>query len=157
MDYDGQARAEKLSRIIILLFGAVGFMWGYIIQQFSETVRILGAGFVLAAILTIPPWPIYKRKALQWIKPRPVRTVDGESTTESKKKKKDKWNVKHVWGTLRNNFLFSNFSILKHFVKQWFVLFNTVLYYDYLSEIHKTLFYRLDAKQHSFNIASCMH
>lgn len=30
----------------------VGFVWGYIIQQFSETVRILGAGFILAAIVS---------------------------------------------------------------------------------------------------------
>jgi len=88
MDYDGQARAEKLSRIIIILFGAVGFIWGYFIQQFSETVRILGAGFVLAAILTIPPWPIYKRKALNWqkIRPRP----EGETSEASKEKKKKK-------------------------------------------------------------------
>ncbi|CAG7825031.1 unnamed protein product [Allacma fusca] len=77
MDYDGQARAEKLSRIIILLFGAVGFIWGYIIQQFSETVRILGAGFVLAAILTIPPWPMYMKKALAWQKVRP-NTGEGD-------------------------------------------------------------------------------
>lgn len=27
-------------------------MWGYIIQQFSQTVYILGAGFVLAAIVS---------------------------------------------------------------------------------------------------------
>jgi len=90
MDYDGQARAEKFSRIIILLFGVVGFGWGFVIQQFSETVRILGAGFLLAAILTIPPWPIYKRKALQWQKVRPVKATDGESTSEKKETKKKK-------------------------------------------------------------------
>ena len=27
-------------------------MWGYIIQQFSQTVYILGAGFALAAIVS---------------------------------------------------------------------------------------------------------
>jgi len=27
-------------------------VWGYIIQQFSQTVYILGAGFVLAAIVS---------------------------------------------------------------------------------------------------------
>jgi len=88
MDFDGQARAEKLSRIIILLFGAVGFIWGYAIQQFSETVRILGAGFVLAAILTIPPWPMYTKKALNWQKPR-ARSAEADSG-ESKEKKKKK-------------------------------------------------------------------
>jgi len=87
MDYDGQARAEKFSRIIILLFGVVGFGWGFVIQQFSETVNILGAGFLLAAILTIPPWPIYKRKALQWQK---VRPVEGEGSPEKKETKKKK-------------------------------------------------------------------
>lgn len=87
MDYVGQGRAEKLYQIIIVLFGAVGLGWGYTIQQFSQTVQlspspsycswfschllvlsahpslqvyILGAGLVLASLLTIPPWGIYR-------------------------------------------------------------------------------------------------
>ena len=73
-------------QIIIVLFGVVGLGWGYTIQQFSQTVRmqlskcllisfvtfegspslkpsqvyILGAGLVLASLLTIPPWGIYR-------------------------------------------------------------------------------------------------
>lgn len=31
----------------------VGLIWGFIIQQFSETVYVLGAGFILAAIVSI--------------------------------------------------------------------------------------------------------
>lgn len=81
-DYDGQARAEKLSRFIITLFGIVGLVWGGIIQQFSQTVYILGAGFLLATLITVPPWPIYRKKALNWQKAKV------ESTDESKKKKK---------------------------------------------------------------------
>ena len=53
-DFDGQARAENLSRIIVVLFGVVGLVWGYIIQQFSQTVYILGAGLVLATIVSTP-------------------------------------------------------------------------------------------------------
>ena len=53
-DFDGQARAENLSRIIVVLFGVVGLIWGYIIQQFSQTVYILGAGLVLATIVSLP-------------------------------------------------------------------------------------------------------
>jgi len=90
MDYDGQAKAEKCSRIIILLFGVVGFLWGYVIQQFSQTVCVLGAGFLLASVLTIPPWPIYMRKPLSWQKVRPVRSAEGEQSESKKEKKKTK-------------------------------------------------------------------
>merc|ERR1712113_29783 len=86
MDFDGQARAENLSRIIVVLFGVVGLVWGYIIQQFSQTVYILGAGLVLATILTVPPWPLYRLKPLNWQKPRP----DPSEVTDSKSNKKKK-------------------------------------------------------------------
>ncbi|XP_017779720.1 PREDICTED: signal peptidase complex subunit 1 [Nicrophorus vespilloides] len=87
MDFEGQARAEYLSRVIILLFAAVGLVWGYIIQQFSQTVYILGAGFALAALLTIPPWPMYRRKPLNWQK---VKSTGESNSTESNKKAKRK-------------------------------------------------------------------
>ncbi|XP_050302441.1 signal peptidase complex subunit 1 [Anthonomus grandis grandis] len=85
MDFEGQHKAEKLSRIIIALFGIVGLIWGYAIQQLSQTVYILGSGFLLASILTIPPWPMYRRKPLNW---QPARDVD--STTNNTKSKKKK-------------------------------------------------------------------
>ncbi|XP_058451825.1 signal peptidase complex subunit 1 [Malaya genurostris] len=90
MDYEGQGRAEKLSRVIITLFGAVGLIWGFVIQQFSQTVYILIAGVLLASILTIPPWPIYRRKPLNWQKPRPESqtAASGSSEQESTKKKR---------------------------------------------------------------------
>ena len=85
MDFDGQALAENLSRIIIVLFGVVGLVWGYMIQQFSQTVYILGAGgLVLATLLTVPPWPLYRLKPLNWQKARPDPEV---SDSKSKKKK----------------------------------------------------------------------
>lgn len=81
VDYDGQGRAEKLSKIIITLFGVVGFIWGYVIQQFSQSIYILGAGFVMASLITVPPWPMYRRKPLDWQKPQ------AEVATKLKKKK----------------------------------------------------------------------
>ncbi|ETN61821.1 signal peptidase complex subunit 1 [Anopheles darlingi] len=88
MDFEGQGRAEKLSRIIITLFGGVGLIWGYIIQQFSQTVYILIAGVLLASILTIPPWPIYRKKPLNWQKARPDPQHQSQSSTDDTKKKK---------------------------------------------------------------------
>merc|ERR1711962_1202072 len=85
MDFDGQARAENLSRTIVVLFGVVGLVWGYIIQQFSQTVYILGAGLVLATILTVPPWPLYRLKPLKWQKARDVDTVDTKQNSKKKK------------------------------------------------------------------------
>ncbi|XP_055698828.1 signal peptidase complex subunit 1 [Phlebotomus papatasi] len=82
MDFDGQGRAERLSRIIITIFGIVGLVYGGYVQQFSQTVFILAAGFAVAALLTIPPWPLYRRKPLNWQKPR------GDSSQEEGKKKK---------------------------------------------------------------------
>uniref|UniRef100_A0A0C9R5S7 Signal peptidase complex subunit 1 n=3 Tax=Braconidae TaxID=7402 RepID=A0A0C9R5S7_9HYME len=81
MDYEGQARAEKLSRIIVTLFGFVGLIWGYAIQEFSQALYILGAGCVMAAIITVPPWPMYRRNPLDWQKPQT------EALSKSKKKK----------------------------------------------------------------------
>merc|ERR1711997_1441981 len=88
MDFDGQARAENLSRIIVVLFGVVGLIWGYIIQQFSQTVYILGAGLVLATILTVPPWPLYRLKRLNWQKPREIDGQPASDATKHSKKKK---------------------------------------------------------------------
>ncbi|KAL9892286.1 signal peptidase complex subunit 1 [Glossina fuscipes] len=89
MDFVGQQKAEKYSRFIITLFGVVGLIWGVIIQQFSQTVYILGAGFVLASLLTIPPWPIYRRHPLNWQKPKPEHaSLSNSSHEESKQKKK---------------------------------------------------------------------
>jgi signal peptidase complex subunit 1 len=56
-------------------------IWGYIIQEFSQTIYILGAGFVMAAIITVPAWPMYRRKPLDWQKPQ------SETITKAKKKK----------------------------------------------------------------------
>lgn len=69
-DYEGQGKAEKFSRFIITLFGIVGLVWGGIIQQFSQTVYILGAGFLLSLIVALPPWPLYRKNPVAWQKSR---------------------------------------------------------------------------------------
>ncbi|KAF8786559.1 signal peptidase complex subunit 1-like [Argiope bruennichi] len=81
MDFDGQRKAERIFQTIILIFAGVGLVVGYIFQQFSFTVYILGIGFLLSCILTLPPWPMYRQKPLHWQKPR-------EDTDVAKAKKK---------------------------------------------------------------------
>lgn len=86
MDFDGQRRAERIFQTIIILFAVVGLVWGYICQQFSQTVYILGAGFLLSCLLTLPPWPMYRLKPLPWQKPRD----ESHSNQIQKNKKKTK-------------------------------------------------------------------
>ena len=52
-DFEGQSKAEFVSRTIVVLFGVVGFVFGWYIEQFSQTVYILGAGLVFAAIVSV--------------------------------------------------------------------------------------------------------
>ncbi|XP_065543264.1 signal peptidase complex subunit 1 [Lathamus discolor] len=78
MDYKGQKLAEQIFQGIILVSAIIGFIYGYITEQFGWTVYIVMAGFALSCLLTLPPWPMYRRNPLKWL---PVQ----ESGTEEKK------------------------------------------------------------------------
>ncbi|KAM4583174.1 signal peptidase complex subunit 1 [Fundulus diaphanus] len=91
MDYKGQKLAEQIFQGIILISAVIGFVYGLIIQQFGWTVYIVLAGFAVSCLLTLPPWPMYRRNPLPW---QPVVSeVSGEPTQkpqESTKRKKHK-------------------------------------------------------------------
>ncbi|XP_015280336.1 PREDICTED: signal peptidase complex subunit 1 isoform X1 [Gekko japonicus] len=78
MDYKGQKLAEQIFQGIILVSAVIGFIYGYITEQFGWTVYIVMAGFALSCLLTLPPWPIYRRNPLKWL---PVQ----EPATDDKK------------------------------------------------------------------------
>ncbi|XP_077181925.1 signal peptidase complex subunit 1 [Paroedura picta] len=78
MDYKGQKLAEQIFQGIILVSAVIGFIYGYITEQFGWTVYIVMAGFALSCLLTLPPWPIYRRNPLKWL---PVQ----EPITDDKK------------------------------------------------------------------------
>ncbi|KAK8388958.1 hypothetical protein O3P69_020723 [Scylla paramamosain] len=91
MDFEGQKLAERLFQIIVVAFGVVGWLYGYYIQDFSMTVLTLGAGFLLACLVTLPPWPIYRRYPLKWAPSQDTSSTPSTSSqenTSSKKKKK---------------------------------------------------------------------
>lgn len=75
MDYQGQGRAELLYEVIILFCTVGGAIFAYISQQFSYALYSHLAGFVIACILCLPPWPIFKRKPVKW---RPAVKFDQE-------------------------------------------------------------------------------
>ncbi|XP_069592925.1 signal peptidase complex subunit 1 [Dendrobates tinctorius] len=87
MDYKGQKLAEQIFQGIILFSAVIGFIYGYVIEQFGWTVYIVIAGFAVSCLLTLPPWPVYRRHPLKWL---PVQ----DSGTDDKKQQ-DKKSKKH--------------------------------------------------------------
>ncbi|CAF1193283.1 unnamed protein product [Adineta ricciae] len=69
MDFRGQKMAERLFQVIIVFFGLIGFLVGYMMQQFSMTIYSVLFGVLVSAFLTIPPWPIYRNNPVEWQKP----------------------------------------------------------------------------------------
>uniref|UniRef100_A0A3Q3BGK7 Signal peptidase complex subunit 1 n=1 Tax=Haplochromis burtoni TaxID=8153 RepID=A0A3Q3BGK7_HAPBU len=90
-DYKGQKLAEQIFQGIILISAAIGFVYGLIIEQFGWTVYIVLAGFAVSCVLTLPPWPMFRRNPLSWQPALPESTAEpSQKPQESTKKKKHK-------------------------------------------------------------------
>ncbi|NXV77198.1 SPCS1 peptidase, partial [Atlantisia rogersi] len=63
----------------------IGFIYGYITEQFGWTVYIVMAGFALSCLLTLPPWPMYRRNPLKWL---PVQELGTEEKKPADRKPK---------------------------------------------------------------------
>mgnify|MGYP003706369387 CR=1 FL=1 len=99
MDYKGQKLAEMLFQIIIALFGFVGFVWGYYVQDFSYCFRCWLVGLIIAAVLTIPDWGMFNQNTPKWLDSIP----DGVWTTRGEEKAGEKMELpKMIRGKNRN-------------------------------------------------------
>ncbi|XP_048403708.1 signal peptidase complex subunit 1 isoform X1 [Stegostoma tigrinum] len=88
MDYKGQQLAEQTFQRVIVASAIIGFIYGYIIEQFGWTVYIVLAGFAISCLLTLPPWPMYRNHPLNW-QPE-VQTEEKKQIECVKKPKKHK-------------------------------------------------------------------
>ena len=68
MDFEGQLLAEKLYRIILVIFTIIAIIVSYITQRLCHGVYILCFGLVLSLLLCLPSWPMYNRHQLKWLK-----------------------------------------------------------------------------------------
>jgi len=76
MDFVGQATSYTYYRLIITIAGIVGFIVGYIKQDFNATIFIVLAGTTVAFLICVPPWPYFKSHPLQWKDPDTLQTLD---------------------------------------------------------------------------------
>ncbi|KTG45565.1 hypothetical protein cypCar_00026013 [Cyprinus carpio] len=113
MDYKGQKLAEQIFQGVILVSAVsntaittqchfrsascllslqvIGFIYGFTIQQFGWTVYIMLAGFTISCLLTLPPWPMYRKNPLNWQPALPETSGETrDKPQENQKKKKHK-------------------------------------------------------------------
>ena len=90
MDYQGQKLSENLFYYIILLFGSIGWIYGYILQDFTYVFYSWSVGVGISLILCVPDWPIYNKHPIKWLESIPDRSDDSDSDEEEEETKKSK-------------------------------------------------------------------
>jgi signal peptidase complex subunit 1 len=91
MDFEGQKLAEKYFHIVVTAFGVIGFIVGFFMKSFQVTVMIIGAGTLLAGLICVPAWPMFRQNPLPWlaISP-PVEQTSQPTPSPAQKNKKKK-------------------------------------------------------------------
>ncbi|RKF56088.1 Signal peptidase complex subunit 1, partial [Erysiphe neolycopersici] len=79
-DFEGQKLVESLSTLLFIFVGIISFTIGFVLQDIIRTLYIGLGGSALVFLLTIPPWPFYKRHPITWL---PVRAFDNQVNSSS--------------------------------------------------------------------------
>ncbi|KMU73883.1 hypothetical protein CISG_03861 [Coccidioides immitis RMSCC 3703] len=79
IDFHGQRLAEILSTVLLILFGAIGFIAGYIYQDIFITVLIGTVGLISTMLVVVPSWPIYNKHPEPWLVPGILRSARGRN------------------------------------------------------------------------------
>ena len=55
------------AQVLVVLFGLIGFVVGYLQQDFRITFVWLAAGSGIAAVICLPDWPWWNRHPIHWL------------------------------------------------------------------------------------------
>ncbi|KAJ5743659.1 microsomal signal peptidase subunit SPC12 [Penicillium manginii] len=67
IDFHGQRLAEILSTALLIIFGAISFVVGYIYKDIHLTLWIGLGGTVFTGLAVIPAWPWFNRNPEKWL------------------------------------------------------------------------------------------
>jgi hypothetical protein len=79
-DFTGQQQAERTYQVMIVVATVIGFFHGYAMDNFQYTVLWWGAASGLAALLTIPVWPLWARHPVAWREEKPAAAAAAAGT-----------------------------------------------------------------------------
>ncbi|KAJ5095127.1 Microsomal signal peptidase Spc12 [Penicillium argentinense] len=80
IDFHGQRLAELLSTALLIIFGAISFVIGYLYKDIHLTLWVGLGGTLFTGLVVIPPWPFYNMNPEMWLPSRkagPSVLVDG--------------------------------------------------------------------------------
>ncbi|KAJ5364710.1 microsomal signal peptidase subunit SPC12 [Penicillium cataractarum] len=66
IDFHGQRLAELLSTVLLIIFGAISFLVGYIYKDIHLTLWTGLGGTLFTALVVVPPWPFYNQNPEKW-------------------------------------------------------------------------------------------
>merc|ERR1712003_89398 len=68
VDFHGQFRAERIFQVLLVLAGAIGWLYGFFTESMQNSMIVLGGGLAVSSLLTLPPWWFLRpqEKALKW-------------------------------------------------------------------------------------------
>jgi len=68
MDLKGQQLAERLYVWIMILFGIIGFIYGYIQKSTTDMMNVFLLGVAIAVFISCPDWPFFNNNPNTFLK-----------------------------------------------------------------------------------------
>ncbi|KAI8338213.1 microsomal signal peptidase 12 kDa subunit-domain-containing protein [Chlamydoabsidia padenii] len=82
IDFEGQRLAENLIYYVLIVASLVGFIIGYSLESIQLTLALFGIGLITACFLVLPPWPMYRRHSISWVKHDTPEKTDSLNTQD---------------------------------------------------------------------------
>ncbi|CCX12090.1 microsomal signal peptidase 12 kDa subunit-domain-containing protein [Pyronema domesticum] len=67
IDFEGQKLADFLTTVLLIVFGAIAWIVGFLRQDLMYTVYIGLGGTALTFLAVVPPWPFYNKNPQRWL------------------------------------------------------------------------------------------
>ena len=98
VDFEGQKFVETFTVSVVSSTSLVGFILGYLLQDYNLMRNLIFAGILASVVVTLPSWPFLKRNPIEWREiddehPSAKEEDEIEEEDEEKEKKDKKENV----------------------------------------------------------------
>ncbi|CAL6381555.1 unnamed protein product [Bathycoccus prasinos] len=96
VDFEGQKFVETFTVSVVSSTSSVGFVLGYLLQDYDLMRNLIFAGIVASVVVTLPSWPFLKRNPIEWREiddehpsAKEEDEIEEEDDEEAKKDKKE--------------------------------------------------------------------